>query len=75
VEVLPPLLQSLSALLPVTYSLRAMRLAVLQGASLYTLRMDVLMLGAFSALLLPLSVAAFRAALRRVRRDGTLVGY
>ncbi len=75
VEVLPPLLQGMAAFLPVTYSLRAMRLALLEGASWTALRGDIGMLALFASLLLPFSLAVFRWAVRRARRDGTLVGY
>jgi len=75
VEVLPPLLQGLAAFLPVTYSLRAMRLALLEGAAWTALRGDIGTLAFFAALLLPFSLGMFRYAVRRARRDGTLVGY
>lgn len=73
--VLPNWLQPFSALLPITYSLRAMRLAVLQGATFATLAPDLLALAAFSAVLLPISLVAFRLGLRKARRDGTLTQF
>lgn len=75
VTVLPGWLQPVTALVPVTYSLRAMRLALLRGAPLAELASDLLALGLFSVILLPLSLIAFRYAVRRARMDGTLTHY
>ncbi len=52
-----------------------MRLAVLQGATFAALAPDLLALVAFAAVLLPLGLVAFRVALRKARRDGSLTQY
>ncbi len=75
VEILPGWMQVLSAFLPVTYSLRGMRLALLEDASLGALKLDVLALLAFSVVLVPLSLAAFRYAVGRAKVDGSLTHY
>lgn len=75
VTVLPTFLQPLAALLPITYSLRAMRLAVLQGATVAELATDLLALAVFAVTLVPLGLVAFRIALRKARRDGSLTQY
>jgi ABC-2 type transport system permease protein len=75
VEILPRWLQFFSALLPVTYSLRGMRRALLQGGGFPVLKMDLAALVGFSGVLLPLSLAAFRYAVRRAKRDGSLTHY
>lgn len=75
VEILPRWLQFFSALLPVTYSLRGMRRALLQGGGFPVLKMDLAALVGFSVVLLPLSLAAFRYAVRRAKRDGSLTHY
>ncbi|GAB4535910.1 MAG: hypothetical protein Fur0018_26400 [Anaerolineales bacterium] len=75
VEVLPAALQFLAAFLPVTYSLSAMRLTVIQGASWAMVWPDMAVLTGFAVFLLPFSILAFRYAVRRVRIQGTLVGY
>jgi ABC-2 type transport system permease protein len=75
IEVLPDWLQKLSALIPVTYALRAMRLALLQGAGFDQLRGDLLALGLFCVVLLPLGLFAFSWAVRMARRDGSLTHY
>jgi ABC-2 type transport system permease protein len=75
VSILPPWLQRLSHLLPLTYSLRAMRLALLQGYPFSALVPDILVLAIFSFILLPLSLLAFRYAVHRAKVDGSLTHY
>jgi ABC-2 type transport system permease protein len=75
VEVLPGWLQTLSTLLPVTYAVRGLELAVYQGASLATLQGEILPLAFLAALLFPLGVFSFAAAIRRAKRDGSLAHY
>jgi ABC-type multidrug transport system permease subunit len=53
ITVLPIWLQIFSYLLPITYSLRGMRHALLQGYSLAALSLDILALAMFSVVLLP----------------------
>ncbi len=75
VSVLPDWLEPLSRLLPLTYSLNAMRLAVLQGYSIYELRFDILALVAFTVVLTPLAFLVFRKALKRAKMEGSLIQY
>jgi ABC-2 type transport system permease protein len=75
VGVMPEWMQFLSNFLPVTYALRAMRLALLQNASFSELLPDILILLAFCIVLLPASLVAFRYAVRRARDDGSLTHY
>jgi len=75
VTVLPEILQKGSACLPLTYSLRAMRHAILQGASLAELGMDITALALFALVGIPLSLIVFSKALRRAKEDGTLLQY
>lgn len=75
ITVLPFWLQPFSRLLPITYSLRSMRLAMLQGYSLWALAPDILALALFSVVLLPLSMVAFRLAVRKAKMDGSLTQY
>lgn len=72
VSVLPVPLQWLARLLPVTYSLEGMRLALLSGASLAQLWPAVRALMIFAVVLLPLSSLTFASALRRTKITGTL---
>lgn len=75
VAVLPGWLQSLSAFLPMTHSLRAMRLALLEGASPARTARELGFLALFTVLILPAALLAFRWALRRARADGSLTQF
>jgi ABC-2 type transport system permease protein len=75
VSVLPGWLQTLSYLLPVTYALEGMRMAVLRGYSLSALMPNILALLVFSVIMLPLSIMAFGFAVKKAKRDGTLTQY
>ncbi len=75
VSVMPDWMQMLAKLIPVTYALRAMRLALLQGASFSELRGDILALLIFCVVLLPLSLIVFGYAVRLARIDGSLTHY
>jgi ABC-2 type transport system permease protein len=58
-----------------TYALRALRLALLQGASLTDLVGEILTMIAFCAVLVPLSALSFRMAVRRARDEGSLTQF
>jgi ABC-2 type transport system permease protein len=75
VSVLPDALERLSSVVPLTYALRAMRLAILQGYSPQELGGELLILVVFAAVLLPLSTWAFRQATRRAKKEGSLAEY
>ena len=75
VSVLPNWLQKLSHLLPVTYSLEGMRLALLQGYSTRALLPNIVALILFSIIMLPLSIFIFGYAVKRAKIDGTLTQY
>jgi len=72
VAILPDWLQAVSALLPITYALRAMRLALLQGASVEQILPELLALAGSPSFLMPLSLAAFR--LGRAPRQSRTAG-
>jgi ABC-2 type transport system permease protein len=75
VSVLPPALQALARLVPVTYSLEGMRVALLQHASLLALWPTLQALLLFALILLPVSLAVFSWALRRTKITGTLTHF
>lgn len=75
VAILPGWLQMFSYLLPLTYALRGLRLALLNGASWTELAPDMAILLLFCAVLFPLSLLAFRFAVNRARAEGTLAHY
>jgi len=75
VTTLPKPLRLLADLIPITHSLKAMRLALLQGAGFFSLGTELVILALFSCVLLPMSLWIFSCALRRARLEGTLSFY
>lgn len=75
VAILPPGLQLLARLLPITYALRVMRQALLGGAAWAELAPDLFALAIFCVVLLPISLLLFRYAVQRARFEGTLAHY
>lgn len=74
-SVLPGWLQAVGKLGPAYYGLRAMRSTLLGGAGFADITGDLLVLGVFATVLLPLSLAFFSRALRVARISGTLGTY
>ncbi len=75
VELLPSWLRPVSAILPITHALDAMRLAMLEGHSIIQLWKQLAVLGGMAVVLLPLSVWSFSLAVEKGRRDGSLTHY
>ena len=75
IEVMPAWLQTIAKLLPITYALRGMRLALLTSASWAELASDLWALLLFCLVLFPLSLLIFRFAVNRARADGSLAQY
>jgi len=75
VQILPSWLEKLAYLLPITYALDGMRMALLQGHSLYQLRANILALSIFTIFLLPISIFVFGKAVKRAKIEGSLAQY
>jgi ABC-2 type transport system permease protein len=75
IDVMPVWMQKLSLLIPVTYSLAALRQTMLKGASLAAVAKPVLVLTVVAAVMLPASAAIFAATVRKGRKEGTLAQY
>jgi ABC-2 type transport system permease protein len=75
VEVLPRWLQKISFLIPITYSLDALRATMLNGYSLGKIAWPLLTLGLMAVVLLPVSLVVFAGAVRKGRIEGTLTQY
>lgn len=75
ITLLPLWIRNISFLLPITYSLDAMRKAVLNNADLFSLRANIVCLIIFIALLLPLGIFSFKSALKKAKKDATLLYY
>jgi len=75
VAVLPDWLQKVAYLLPLTYSLEGMRLALLKGYRIWDLMPNLLPLAFFAVVVLPLSLWTFSYAVGKAKRDGSLTHY
>lgn len=75
VEQLPEWVQPASNYLPVTWSLRIVRGGLLQGASFGALQNELWRLALLTVVLLPVGLVCSRFAIRRAKREGTLVQY
>jgi ABC-2 type transport system permease protein len=75
VEQLPEWVRPVSEYLPITWSLRIVRGTLLKGLTFADLRWEIFMLAVMTAVLLPLGLFCSRIAIRRAKREGTLVQY
>ncbi len=75
ITVLPGWLRWISSLLPITYALDGFRLSLLRSAGPSGLFRDLAVLAVFDLLLMPAGLLAFKAALRKAKRDGTLTHF
>jgi ABC-2 type transport system permease protein len=75
VSVMPVFLQYVSKIIPIAYSLEALRLAILKGYTLTMLLPQLVLLFTIGLMLFPLSLAFFRWAIVKGKKDGTLMHY
>lgn len=75
ITVLPDWLQAVSMALPTTHALRALRAALINGATLYDVRWELAILFLFTVGTVPLGLWAFQAGFNRARREGSLAQY
>ena len=74
-EILPGWLTSVAYLLPVTHGVEALREVLLQGHGFAQVSGHLYVLLIYAGLLLPGSLYAFKRAVRRASRDGTLLQF
>ncbi len=74
-SVIPSWVYTVSEFVPLTYGLRALRQAVLEGRTLAQVSDDVLTLAAFAGCLMSLGILAISWSLAYARRRGTLSQY
>lgn len=74
-DYLGPFMLKLSYLLPITYSLKAIREALLKGASIGMLWHEIVILVLFAIVIVPLSLFAARFAIRKAKVEGSLIQY
>jgi ABC-2 type transport system permease protein len=75
IDVLPQSLKKISYLLPITYSIKSLELAIHKGYTLKDLSFEILLLLIFCIVFLPISIFFFRLAIHKVKKDGTLSWY
>jgi ABC-2 type transport system permease protein len=75
VSVMPSWLQVISQIFPITYSLDALRLAMLKGYGVSMLSTQLITLVLMAVILFPLSLQTFKWAVEKGKRDGTLMQY
>lgn len=74
-EIFPLWVQGMSDWLPMTHTLRAMRLALLTGADASAFADSLRFLAIFAGIAIPLALVWFRFAVGRARRAGSLAKY
>ncbi len=72
VTVFPAWLQHISEWIPITHAIRALQLAIYQGAPLTQLARELWILSLFCLVLVPLGLLSWRWAYRRARVEGSL---
>ena len=75
ISVLPEWLQFLSHLIPLTYGLEGMRLALLQGYGFYQLSDTIMIISGFAILLITLGILCFNLAVWLVKERGSLTQF
>ena len=75
IQLMPQWLQQLSRLLPITYSLDAMRRTLLADASFQDVMPDIIALAIFGIVLVPVSLPVFRNAVHGAKVDGSLAHF
>jgi ABC-2 type transport system permease protein len=70
-----PTLGGISRLLPPTYGLQGIREVLIEGRSLLEVKEPMITLLVFLAVLLPFSLWVFGRAVRRAKREGSLIQY
>jgi len=74
-KLLPHSVQWVSDLLPMSWSLQVVRGALLRGASFYELVTPIGRLAILTGVLVPLGLLGARVAIRKAKREGSLVQY
>ncbi|KPK98798.1 MAG: hypothetical protein AMJ95_02325 [Omnitrophica WOR_2 bacterium SM23_72] len=65
----------ISYILPITYSLKAIRLSLLEGYSIKKLAPEITILFFFSVFLLLVSMQIFKYAVGKAKKKGSLIHY
>jgi len=74
-KLLPPLVQGVSGWLPMSWSMKVVRGALLHGATFHEVVPELGRLAVLTLVIVPLGLLGSRIAIRRAKREGTLVQY
>ena len=72
IDLLPSWLASVAKVLPMTYAYEALRKTLLLGVGVSDVRLELMVLGGFSIVGLPLAIGIANMAIAKSKRDGTL---
>jgi len=72
---LPSAMRAVSRILPATYGLAAIRGVLIENNGLNEARGPIITLLSFLVVLLPVSLWVFSRAVRRAKREGSLIQY
>ncbi len=75
ISLLPVGFKIFSYIIPITYSLEALRLSILQGYTIGMLSQQLLILFCIALVVLPLSLKFFDLTIEKGKKDGTLMQY
>ncbi len=75
ISVLPSWLQKCAYFIPITHSLEGVRQALLNGAGFKDVKENLVVLIAFTLILLPISLCIFSLAVKKAEVDGSLTHY
>jgi ABC-2 type transport system permease protein len=75
ISVLPDWMQTLSSLIPLTYGLEGMRLALLQGYNIQQVGDVLIILGGYSFLLITVGIISFNGSVWLVKERGSLTQF
>ena len=74
-RLLPPSIAWVSDWLPMSWSLKVVRGALLQGAGFVDVAAQLFRLGVLTAILVPTGLIAAKIAIRKAKQEGSLVQY
>jgi len=75
VEVMPSWLQKFAIIVPAKYSLDALRLTIIRGYDLTLVSEQAMILGLMVLIIIPFSIKMLLMAVKKAKKDGTLVHY
>ncbi len=75
IEILPLWLKEISQLLPLTHYAKAIRLSMLEGANLQTIAPSIITLGIFTIITLPLAIALYGSAVKKIKKNNGFSHY